>query len=86
MAGATDVITFEHGEIIISAETADRYAREHGQRIEHEIGLYIVHGILHLNGYDDLEEPAAARMREKQEGVLRRALDAMAVSEAGTSD
>jgi probable rRNA maturation factor len=74
IAGATDVITFEHGEIIISAETAARYAREYGQHLEHELGLYIIHGILHLNGHDDLAEPAAARMKERQEVTLRRVL------------
>ena len=77
IAGATDVLTFEHGEIIISAATAERHAREFGQRLEHELGFYIIHGILHLNGYDDLAELAASRMRETQTAILRRALDAM---------
>ena len=72
--GPTDVITFEHGEIVISAETAERQGREHGQRLEEELGLYIVHGILHLNGYDDLEERAAARMQEAQGAIFRRVL------------
>lgn len=72
--GPTDVITFEHGEIVISAQTAERQGREHGQRLEEELALYIVHGILHLNGYDDLEEGAAARMKEAQHRVLRRVL------------
>ena len=74
IAGATDVITFEHGEIVISAQTAARYAEEVGQPLEHELGLYIIHGILHLNGHDDLEEPAASRMKEVQGEILRRAL------------
>jgi len=77
IAGATDVITFEHGEIVISAETGGRYAREYGQRLEEELGLYIIHGILHLNGYDDLEERAAARMKERQAGILGRVLREM---------
>jgi probable rRNA maturation factor len=72
--GATDVITFEHGEIVISAATAARYAREHGRRLEHELGLYIIHGLLHLNGHGDLAEPAASRMREAQSALLRRVL------------
>jgi probable rRNA maturation factor len=74
IAGPTDVITFEHGEIIISAQTASRYAAEYGQPLEHELGLYIIHGILHLNGHDDLEEPAASRMKEAQGEILRQAL------------
>jgi probable rRNA maturation factor len=72
--GPTDVITFEHGEIIIGAATAARHAREHGQRLEHELGLYIIHGLLHLNGHDDLAEPAASRMKETQSALLRRVL------------
>jgi len=76
IAGATDVITFEHGEIIISVATAARYAEEFGQSLEHELGLYIIHGILHLNGCDDLAEPAATRMKETQFAVLRRVLQA----------
>lgn len=75
--GATDVITFEHGEIIVSAETAARYARENGGRVEMEVGLYIIHGILHLNGYDDLEEPAATRMRERQGEIMERVMRSM---------
>ena len=74
IAGATDVITFEHGEIVISAATAMRYAREYSVPIEHELGLYIIHGLLHLNGYDDLAEPAASRMKEAQAIMLRRVL------------
>jgi probable rRNA maturation factor len=72
LEGATDVITFEHGELVISAETAARHAGDYAQRLEHELGLYIIHGILHLNGYDDLEEPAAARMLERQRSLLER--------------
>ncbi len=74
IAGATDVLTFEHGEIVIGAGVAQRQALEYGQRIEEEIGLYIIHGILHLNGHDDMAEPAATRMKAAQSEILRRAL------------
>lgn len=74
IAGPTDVITFEHGEIVISAETAARQAGEYGQRLEVELGLYVIHGILHLNGYDDREEEAATGMRKRQGGILGRVL------------
>jgi probable rRNA maturation factor len=77
IAGPTDVITFEHGEIVLSAQTAARYAAEYGQRLEHELGLYIIHGLLHLNGHDDLAEPAASRMRALQFKVLASALRAL---------
>lgn len=54
---ATDVITFPHGdglgEIIVSAETAERYAREHGLSPKEELFRYMVHGLVHLHGYLD---------------------------------
>jgi probable rRNA maturation factor len=74
IAGATDVITFEHGEIVISAETAARQARDYSQTIERELGLYIIHGLLHLAGYDDLAEPAASVMKKTQSEILCRLL------------
>lgn len=67
--GATDVITFDHGEIVISAETAAMYAKEHGHSVDEELALYIVHGLLHLNGFDDLEPKAHQRMHEVQNRI-----------------
>ncbi len=70
--GATDVITFEHGEIVASAETAVRYAAEHGHTPDEELALYIVHGLLHLNGFDDLEPQAKKRMHAVQDRIWAR--------------
>jgi probable rRNA maturation factor len=72
--GATDVITFEHGEIVTSAQTAAAYAEEYGHGVDRELALYIVHGLLHLNGYDDVKRSDAARMRQTQERILRACL------------
>jgi probable rRNA maturation factor len=77
ITGPTDVITFEYGEIVISAETAARYAAQYNQPLVHEIGLYIIHGVLHLNGHDDLAEPAASRMKQTQTAILKRVLNSM---------
>jgi len=74
IAGPTDVLTFEHGEIAISAETARDYALRYDQKVEVEIALYIIHGLLHLNGFDDLSPHPAARMRRVQQRVLRAVL------------
>ncbi|HEY5894090.1 MAG TPA: rRNA maturation RNase YbeY [Chthoniobacterales bacterium] len=60
--GPTDVLTFEHGEIVISAETATRYGVEHSQAADDEVSLYILHGLLHLRGFDDLDPAAAEKM------------------------
>ena len=73
IAGPTDVITFQHGEICISVETARRQGREHGTSTSQEIELYIVHGLLHLAGFDD-KTPASARiMRKTQAQIVRSA-------------
>jgi probable rRNA maturation factor len=72
--GATDVLTFEHGEIVASAQTAVAQARRYGHRVEQELALYIIHGLLHLNGYDDLKRSDAARMRRTQQRILRACL------------
>ncbi len=66
----TDVITFHHGEILISAETAASCGVEHGHATEREALLYAIHGLLHLNGYDDLSEPDRIRMHAAQEEIL----------------
>ena len=70
----TDVITFLHGEIVLSAETARREARRRGLRVPEEIARYAVHGLLHLAGWSDSGAGAAADMRAMQEKILRRAL------------
>ncbi len=72
--GATDVITFEHGEIVMSAQTAQQYAACYGHCLDRELALYIVHGLLHLNGYEDATARAAARMHRLQEHLLRACL------------
>jgi probable rRNA maturation factor len=64
--GATDVITFDHGEIVISAETAQVYAKQHKHPVEDELALYIIHGLLHLNGYDDRTAAAKKQMFQVQ--------------------
>ena len=50
---ATDVITFQHGEIVLSVDTAGRQAAEYGTCLVRELKLYLLHGLLHLRGYDD---------------------------------
>lgn len=71
--GPTDVITFHHGEIFISVETARRQARAHRTSLAHELRLYLVHGLLHLHGFDD-HSPAAGRlMGSVQEKIVARA-------------
>jgi len=58
------------GEVIISYPTASRQAAEAARGVDEEIAHLLVHGILHLLGYDHAEEEDEARMRERTEELL----------------
>ena len=70
LRGPTDVITFQHGEIFVSVETARNQARRFGNSLEHEIRLYIAHGLLHLHGFDDKDAAGATEMERLQEKLV----------------
>ncbi|MFQ5686663.1 MAG: rRNA maturation RNase YbeY [Candidatus Scalindua sp.] len=75
----TDVISFPlsnnknllSGEIIVSVETAVDTAGKRNISIEGEIVLYLIHGILHLLGYDDGNEGNARVMHEEESKILK---------------
>ena len=69
--GSTDILTFQHGEIFISVETAKRHAHIFGNSLMRELQLYIVHGLLHLHGFGDRSPAEARKMRRTQEKILR---------------
>ncbi len=73
-SGPTDVLTFHHGEIFISVETARRQARAFKSSLIRELKLYIVHALLHLHGFDDQTPSEARKMKMTQERILRCAL------------
>jgi len=60
------------GEIIVSADTAVARASEFGWSAEDELTMYVLHGALHLVGYDDKEDTARQRMRERERFYLRQ--------------
>jgi len=70
IAGATDVITFDHGEIVIGVGVARRQAREHGEPEERELLRYVIHGLLHLAGHEDGEADQRAAMEAVQEALV----------------
>ena len=70
--GPTDVITFQHGEIFISAETARHNARRFGNALGRELRLCLVHGLLHLHGFDDRDETGARKMELTQRKILAK--------------
>ena len=68
----TDVITFDHGEILVGVETAVEQAADHGEPLWRELLRYFVHGLLHLAGHDDHEDEARQRMHGEQEKIVAR--------------
>lgn len=83
ITGPTDVITFQHGDIVISAETAQRNAVAYRTSVENEIRLYIIHGILHLMGFDDTTPAAARKMAALQQRILLAASAAQTATGRG---
>ena len=61
------------GDVIISTETAEREAQHRGVTLEEEMALLLVHGILHLLGYDHEGDPDnAALMEAREQEILSR--------------
>jgi probable rRNA maturation factor len=75
---ATDVITFAGdpahglaGEICVSVDAAVGHAGRSGSRLSREITLYLVHGWLHLAGYDDLRAADRRSIRRAEARAMR---------------
>ncbi len=77
---ATDVLSFTYdetsfknnvnGEIVVSVEMASKLSRRYGYEVEGEIVLYLVHGLLHLLGYDDKRKKDAKKMHQRAGELL----------------
>ena len=80
--GSTDVITFDYtdanrpncltGEIFVCLDEALAQAPRFGVKWENELVRYIVHGILHLSGYDDKSAVARRKMKRKENRLMGR--------------
>lgn len=72
----TDVLSFPldddplEGEVVVNAQQAVRVAARLRSPCEAELLLYVVHGTLHLCGYDDRKQTEAAAMRKRQSALL----------------
>ena len=62
------------GEIVICPEAAQENAKVFKTSLEEEIILYIIHGILHLLGYDDHRRRDIRRMRQREKEIMKRLL------------
>jgi probable rRNA maturation factor len=77
----TDCISFPYdpagspgcflGEVFVCPETARDYVEKKGKDVYEEVMLYIVHGILHLLGWDDLEESDRKKMKKEERRVMK---------------
>ncbi len=68
----TDVITFDHGEILVCPEVARVQGAEYGRTLNEEVLLYGIHGLLHLRGWLDKTPARQKAMAAAQEKVWRR--------------
>lgn len=75
----TDVLSFPlsgpgaktlEGELVLGVGVAQRQAEERGHPVEAELALYVIHGLLHLCGYDDHDPQDAAQMRQRERHYL----------------
>ncbi len=76
----TDVLSFPltdpgakklAGELVLGVEVARAQAAERGHDVQAELALYVIHGLLHLCGYDDHEDADRRAMRERERHYLR---------------
>ena len=80
--GCTDVITFDyaardstatlHGDLLVCVAEATRQAKRFRTTWPHEVVRYIVHGLLHLSGYDDVRAKDRKKMKMEENRLLRR--------------
>ena len=74
----TNVLSFPTGErrmlgdVVLAFETVVREAKEQGKPLAHHLRHLIVHGVLHLLGYDHERERDAARMENRERRILKR--------------
>ena len=73
----TDIITFDlgsdeiEGEIYISVDRAQEQAKRYHVTLAEELTRLIVHGLLHLKGYDDKEKKERKKMKQKEDDLVR---------------
>jgi len=77
----TDVLSFPlsdpnaaklSGELVIGVEVAREQAAQRGHDVQAELALYVIHGLLHLCGYDDHDDADRRAMRERERHYLSR--------------
>ena len=98
--GSTDVITFDyqnseariqkpeaglHGELFICVDDAIAQAKQFGTGWQAEVVRYVVHGVLHLLGYDDLEPHLRQEMKRAENRLVRKLAQRFALAQLSRS-
>jgi len=65
------------GDVVISLPQASRQAKQAGHAIEHELTVLVIHGLLHLLGYDHERSAREARRMQRRERAVLRSLGAI---------
>ena len=60
------------GEVAVSFEMASQRCREYKKSFKSELALYIIHGVLHVFGYDDQKKTSRQKMEKKQKEYLKK--------------
>ena len=81
-SGSTDVITFDYrehgdeetlrGEIFICIPDAIAQAESYKTSWQSEVVRYLIHGLLHLNGYDDIDPKCRRTMKREEQRLLKQ--------------
>jgi probable rRNA maturation factor len=98
--GSTDVITFDygeaptldarpstlllHGEIFISIDDAKAQARKFRTSWQSELARYVIHGVLHLRGFDDIRPADRRKMKREENRLLKEIARLFPLSKLGT--
>lgn len=89
--GPTDVLTFPYdskgpavcGEIVVCPQVACLQARAYRTTWQAELSRYVIHGLLHLTGYDDKNAKARRRMKRREDSLMRRLSRRFSLKELG---
>jgi len=69
---ATNVLSFHSGDIVLCHPVIVREARAQGKSVRAHYAHLVVHGVLHLRGYDHASKAQAAQMEQREIRLLRR--------------
>jgi len=73
-----------HGEVFVCLDEAVTQARRFRVTWQSELVRYVVHGVLHLLGYDDLNPRARRRMKAAENRLMRRLARQFAIPDLGS--